>query len=361
MNLSCAKTLTVMQDGSPHEGRSGLWIRTASGPDIGFGHLRRCMVLAQSLLDCSSPLFLLNPHDHWSREQLANQGCNYFCESLDNPWSVLTDPAAILIDTRIAEGLSRLITTARNRGIPVISIHDLGLNPLPSDIVIDGSIAPASSSSATRDARFFLGTDYMVLDPAYKLLHQQQRKMREKIGIVVINLGGGCFPAYFRKTLEGLKQWGREVEVIGVKGFTSWGQEALAEMEWKPLHFRWESGSIGRCLFNADIAITAGGLSGYEALCAGTPLLALSCDHLQQVTVSKLSAAGACVDLGPGDELDPSRLAGTLAALDADCEKRKHLSLKGRSMVDGRGAERVSQIIRQSIHARVAADRQEVR
>jgi UDP-2,4-diacetamido-2,4,6-trideoxy-beta-L-altropyranose hydrolase len=357
---SCAKTLTVARQGIHLDGQPYLWIRTAAGPRIGFGHLRRCMILAQSLHDCSTPLFLLDPQDRWSREQLTDQGYEFCCEELDKAWLLFSDPSAILIDTRLTDGLDLLIAKARSREIPVISIHDLGLNPLSSDIVIDGSIAPGSFQNAFRNAEIFRGADYMILDPVLQHLHQKRRQIRNKIQSVVINLGGGNSQAFFSKILEGLKLWAQEVAVVGIRGFVRWGQDRLEQMDWRPIHFRWESTSPYQFLMNADIAITAGGLSAYEALCTGTPLLALSYDPLQQTTVHAMAGAGACIDLGPGEDLNPIRLSETLARLDADHDERARISLNGRKIVDGFGAERVSSIIRKLVHSRAAGCQENV-
>jgi UDP-2,4-diacetamido-2,4,6-trideoxy-beta-L-altropyranose hydrolase len=361
MIMSCDKTLTVAP-GSVHlRERAYLWIRTAAGPQIGFGHLRRCMILAQSLHDCCSPLFLLNPLDSWCQEQLKDRGYEFFCEEPDKAWLLFPDPLAVLIDTRLADGLDLLIAAAMKRGISVISIHDLGLNPLPSNIIIDGSIVPGSFQDAfSRDAEIFRGPDYLILDPVFQQLHQTRRQIRKKIQSVVINLGGGDSQKFFLKILEGLKLWAQEVSVVGIRGFVSWGQDRFERIDWSPLHFHWESASPDQFLMNADLAITAGGLSAYEALCTGTPLLAISYDPLQQTAINAMAAAGACIDLGPGDELDPARLAGILGRLNADCEERTRISLNGRKIIDGCGTERVSSLIQKRIRPNIATNSREI-
>jgi UDP-2,4-diacetamido-2,4,6-trideoxy-beta-L-altropyranose hydrolase len=349
-----AKTLTAREE-CPLIKSKNVWIRTAAGPRIGFGHLRRCLVLAQALRDCCTPVFLLDSNDSWSLEQLSGRGWKSYLQGLDEVWSFLPAPAFVLIDTREVAGLDHLITTAKNRGIPVLSIHDLGLNPLPSDIAIDGSIMPFAGD-VPRDATCFSGTDFMVLDPAYGRLQRQSKQIREKIRSVFINLGGGDSERYFLKVLEGLHLWSRELEVIGAPGFTGGIQKILDSRNWSPVRVRCESNHIEQFLFHADLAITAGGLAAYESLCAGTPLLSLSYDPLQQTTISKLAAAGACIDLGRGETLEHSKLLDVLSRIDSDPGLRRRLSARGRQVVDGRGAERVSQIIRQSIFMHSNAD-----
>ncbi len=358
--LSGAKSLTDSRATFGPQEKAPIWVRTGAGPKAGFGHLKRSVALVRTLLDCCLPIFLVDSTDRWSQERLANIGFRFFTEGLDRSWSVLPKPSAILIDTRISAGLDRLIACANAKRIPVVSVHDLGLNPLPSDVLIDGSILPLFEKSR-RDAIIYGGVPYMILDPEYRLLHEKKKQIREKIGTVFINLGGGDSRKYFLKVLEGLRLWNRPLEAVGAPGFAAWGQEDLEIKDWGPVSFRWETGSIHQILFQADLAVAAGGLASYEALCAGTPLMALSYDSYQQSAISAFSNAGACISLGPGDDLDPARLSERLSSLELNVMDRNRLSSRGRQIVDGLGVQRVSQVIRDLIFTSLLADIKAVR
>ena len=149
--------------------------------------------------------------------------------------------------------------------------------------------------------------------------------------------------------MESLRLCEREFDVTGVRGFSSWGQESFEKRDWSPLHFHWESRAPEIALFAADLAITAGGISAYEALCTGTPLLALSYDRCQQMAVAAIAREGACIDLGLGDNVIPGRLRAQLALVDCNEDLRRRLSRRGKEIVDGRGAERVAQIVRTAV------------
>ncbi len=331
--------------------RPSIWIRTVAGPSIGFGHLRRSTTLGRMLSDVLHPVLLCNPMDHWTQEEAVLQGWSSALLEPSSLWSDHPTPAGLLIDTREETGLRQLISEARDRSVPVLSIHDLGLNPLPSDVAIDGSIFPVTRDFPRRDTAFYTGTAYLVLDPTFSLLHQQRNRVREKIQSVIVNLGGGESRRYFEKVLEGLQRCGRELEVIGFPGFASWGQDELARRDWSPLSFRWASKTeaVERLLFRADLAITAGGLASFEAMCVGTPLLALSYDGFQHLNISMLAKADACIDLGQGDLLNPASIPTLFASLDQIPGQRERLSFNGRQIVDGRGAERVSRVIRRLV------------
>ena len=348
VEMSSAKTMTVLPGIDPREG--SLWIRTAAGADIGFGHLKRSLALADLLSDCTNLLFLLDPEDLESRDLIDEAGRELVVLDIEKAWDLLPEPSAVLIDTRIEKGLNILISGARERCIPVISIHDLGLNPIVSDIVIDGSIAPGRASDS--GSSLYSGTEYMVLDPVYRRYRIKHKRIKQNIKSIFINLGGGNSLRFFSIIMEGLRLCEREFDVTGVHGFTAWGQDSFGNRDWSPLHFRWESQSPEIALFSADLAITAGGISAYEALCVGTPLLALSYDRWQQMTITSLAREGACIDLGLGDELIPGTLPAQLALVDRNENLRRRLSDRGKEIVDGGGVERVAQIIRMAIFNR---------
>jgi len=330
-----------------------LWIHAGAGPQMGFGHLKRCMILAEKLRDCMRAFFVLRPDDRWSGKQLKTRGFDHQNIGFSSLWrETAIRPAAILIDTSISDELDVFVQTAREKGVPVISLHDMGLNPLCSDIAVDGSIA-AVSQHDLQARRILTGPAYMVLDPALRESRRKPPRAGKEIRTVFINLGGGDSRKYFSRVLEGMKIWVAnaeiEVEVIGMRGFIEWGQENFNENALRPLRFRWESGDAAGFLRASDLAVTAGGISAYEALCSGVPLLALSWDSLQQTTIDLIDEAGACVNLGAGDDLTPEFLAAALGKINGDADVRKKMARNGIKLVDGRGAERVTKIIRRVI------------
>jgi len=325
-----------------------LLVRTVAGPAIGFGHLRRTLTLARMLRPAVSSLFLLDAGDRDSQEQVRN--CHFGCciYKPRKPWPEQASPSAVLIDTRRVQGLRGLIAEAHRREVPVVSIHDLGLALVASDLAIDGSARPFAAVSGVAAIRRRAGPSFIVLDPAYTRYRRRSRQVRRQARKIFVNLGGGDSRRYYRKVLAGLQQTGLALDVVGVPGFVDWGQADLAREDWRPLHFRWaaRNESIAALVSRADLAITGGGIAAYEALSVGTPLCALSYDRAQRMTVRTLAESGLCVDLGYGKSLAPSRLALQCRRLAGDQELRRMLALQGLRTVDGRGALRVCRILR---------------
>ena len=363
MTSVCAKKLTVKtpigEKSTENDGSPRLWIHTGAGPQIGFGHLKRCMTLAGELRDFARAFFILRPKDRWSGDILAARGFEY--QNLDFPdlWrNPAVRPAAILIDTRRSGGLGAFIRAARARNVSVISLHDMGLNPLSSDIAVDGSIAAVFQHDLPA-RRTFAGPAYMVLDPAIRKLRRRPLRAGKEIRSIFISMGGGNARKHFSRVLAGLRLWAekteREIEAVGMRGFVEWGQDGFNEEALRPLRFRWVSGPAAEFLRNSDLAVTAGGISAYEALCSGAPLFALSWDSLQQKAVDRMAEAGCCVNLGAAGDLTPEFLAGLLGKIDEDAAGREKMARLGMETVDGRGAKRVAAIIRRAISGRLPA------
>ena len=353
MTTISAKKLTVETSVCKNEPESGelplLWIQTAAGPQIGFGHLRRCMILAEELRGRVRAFFVLRPDDRWSAVPLKEQGFEYQNVDISELWhDSAIHPNAIFIDTRLSDGLAAFILKAQEKDIPVLSLHDLGLNPLRSDIAFDVSIAGASFGKLPAYMTF-QGSEYMVLDPALHVPSRMSLRAGDEIRSIFVGLGGGDARKYFSRVLNGLQIWAaetkRDVLVTGMRGFVDWGQDDFNEETLRPLRFRWECGSAAGVLRNSDLAITSGGLSAYEALCSGTPLLALSWDSLQQKTIDLIAKARACVNLGAGDDLTPELLAEQLKKIDGNVGARVSMARNGMKIVDGLGAKRVADII----------------
>jgi len=243
-------------------------------------------------------------------------------------------------------GLDAFIQEAKNRRLPVASIHDHGLDPLPSDIVIDGSVVRDSWKSPNPNAIFYTGPDYMILDPVYRLLHERRKSIGACISKVFINLGGSDSFSLFTKILKGLKLWNREIEVLAVPGFSSWEHADISRRNWRPLDFQWISEHASTHCFEADLAITDGGTAAYEALCSGTPLMALSNDDCQQKSIRSLAGKDVCIELGSRESFDSSLIPEILTLIENDRMKRHCLSVNGRKTIDGGGLERVAQILR---------------
>jgi len=308
------------------------------------------LILARKIRARMKPLFLLDKSDCGSREQVRAAGFEFTRFDPALLIRASSFPVGLLIDTREKRGLQSLIRDLQCQSIPVISIHDLGLAPLPSDVVIDGSLQPGSPMSGPNGARHYMGPDYLVIEPDSSI-RERAGPMPAAASKIVVGLGGGDTRFSFRRVLEALRRTRKELSILGIPGYSRWGQEELSREDWRPLQFQWADPDCSPTglMSDADMAITAGGLMAFEALSVGVPLCALSHDRFQSITVQELCRAGACVNLGRGGSITPANAAALLRPVLVDRVLRDRLSRCGKRIVDGRGAERVATILSDAI------------
>lgn len=103
-----------------------------------------------------------------------------------------------------------------------------------------------------------------------------------------------------------------------------------------------------RCLSRADLFVTAGGLSKYEAAFLGVPTLILCQFPEHDAANRRFARSGAAVSLQAARQ-DAPTLERALARLVVDAPFRRALGQKGKKLIDGRGAERIADFMENQI------------
>lgn len=308
--------------------------RVAAGPSTGFGHLVRCRSLARAL---GVPASVSVRGSRETRRAASDRGFDVRLGGI----ALLREPArpnVLVVDDPSAQEASRWVRRARQLRVPVATLHDLGLAHVESELSIDGSIEPGTSSSAVGLA----GPLYAVLDPSVAQARQLPPVPRQG---VLIALGGG----------EHVHQWGvRLAEAILerqpsltiriVEGFSR-----AAEASVDP-RITWVSAPNGLAteLREAAVAVVAGGLTLYEAAALGAPAVALAVVSAQQPTIRGFARRDAAVDAGLAtDPAATTHAADAVADLISHPTRAARLAGTAARLVDGRGVFRAADAIQQ--------------
>jgi spore coat polysaccharide biosynthesis predicted glycosyltransferase SpsG len=116
-----------------------------------------------------------------------------------------------------------------------------------------------------------------------------------------------------------------EQEVDGIPGFQTMPnpEDMASQMAW------------------ADVAIVSGGTTLWELACIGIPMVVIQIAENQVSGAEAIAAAGAAVNLGWCERISDSDIAEALDGLLGNPERRAMMRENGRSMIDGKGADRV--------------------
>jgi hypothetical protein len=303
--------------------RGPVLFRAAAGPRQGYGHLVRTTVLARAL--GVRPLVCVR-----GPAAATAAAARLGCRTIDGPARdvlIATCATLLVIDDPSAAQAAVWRRAAARLGVPVASVHDLGLAYVDADLTIDGSMVrpgPAPRGPS-------------LLGPRFALVAERARRRRAPHSpSVLIALGGGPRARLAIAIARAIRRARPEARIRVAGGLSASTPVRL------PAGVRWlgPRRGLAGALARAAVAVVGGGVSLYEACCLGTPAVGVSVVAAQRPTVAGLAAAGAAVDGGSARHV--SRVAGAAVALLADARRRARLSRAGRRLVDGRGPARVA-------------------
>jgi spore coat polysaccharide biosynthesis predicted glycosyltransferase SpsG len=146
------------------------------------------------------------------------------------------------------------------------------------------------------------------------------------------------------------------VRVVLGPGFSKDYRDRLKDLAQLADHkFEWLDAPtvLASAMLWCDVAVATSGVTKYELAATGTPAILLSPDAMHVEVNRPFAALGTCADLGLAKVVSPSVLAVEIAALLDDAERRKRMSRAGKLAVDGCGATRIAQMLKELAGAEV--------
>jgi len=323
--------------------------RTGGSKQIGFGHLRRCLSLAEALRRLGTDCFFLLDEDPVCISQLTAAG---FEATHIQPEEDLTRTVeqcrrwkarAIVADSYALD--TAYLAGLREAKAVVAVVDDLADRELPVDLVVNGSMnADRLAYRAGKTTRFLLGPQYILLRSEFA--EEPKRTIAERVRQVLVTVGGGdpdrLTPKLVRWAADAVKDASVDV-VIGPMfdkpDVPSADFKSAAAVHSNPQDIR-------ELMLSTDLALCGGGQTTYELAATGTPTVAVRLADNQTQNLTGLNAAGALVWAGDVHDADlEAKTSRALAALPGDPARRTALSQRGRALVDGQGATRVARAI----------------
>jgi spore coat polysaccharide biosynthesis predicted glycosyltransferase SpsG len=333
--------------------------RVAASPRIGFGHLVRAIHLSKAL---GVPPRVSIRGTKGAAETARGLGADVLPAARDAV--VHRNLRLLIIDDPSRAAATPWLRAARRAGVPVASLHDVGIAPLASDLAVDGSLGAVRVHGLGVDAGACrLGPAYAVLEPGLRRPRRPGGRAPSEPRTILVGLGGGeqaragwSIARHLRAELERLPGLSRVRVLLSLGLDPSGGPGAAARLAGidvvPPARFR-------AALARAAVAVVAGGITLYEACALGTPVVAVPVVPGQATTVRRFVRAGLAAGLrttgGVGTDAWGRAAAGAALALLADPSRRRDLARRGRLAIDGRGAARVAHALSALRSARARA------
>lgn len=326
---------------------------------LGLGHLRRCLSLAQALRRCGAAVsFIVGISDVDGKAlvnsegfaaQLLNLGCPSSSEAdADASVAALAESNAnwVVVDHYDLDATWHDRVRAAT-GAQIAVIDDLADRPIAPDALIDhnlvnsigGHSARYESQLKRQPHQWAIGPRFALLSPAYDS-PGQAFTVREHVESVGIFLGGTAPAHLIEMALDALRNvagFRGSVEVVSTSANPTLPKLRDAVARDRLARLSIDLPDLRSFYSRHDLQVGAGGGAAWERCAIGVPTLTLAVVPNQLAVVPSLAATGATSTV---DNNSAAAVGSELRRLICNPHERLVLSERSRAIVDGRGALR---------------------
>lgn len=348
-------------------------IRADANSKIGMGHVMRCLSVADALLKRGEEVLFVTADDT-PVPLLTKKGIPYRVlhtdyadmeAELPKLWNALSElpqgpgvPEAalpqrntfILVDSYY---VTEKYLAALKKRITTIYMDDIYAFSYPVDMLINYNIYEEEmgyeKDAAFADTKLLLGANYVPLREEFSA-GEQQRTAADG-GILITTGGSDSFNLAGQLLMEAMKYDAlKEKEYHVVSGSLnphSGELQVLAEKH-ENIHIHCNVTNMAELMAESKVALSAGGSTLYELCAMGVPVIAFSFAENQERLVQTFVKRGIAQYGGSyrtdGNKMIQNTIAG-LETLLEDENLRAEYRKKARTLVDGKGADRIAEAI----------------
>lgn len=329
--------------------------RVDAKPETGLGHFTRCTTLASELVrrGCKVVFVTDAPDSHIAN--LKDAGIGFKRISVVSGSEQDSATLALLLSQYqqphlVVDGYefgTEFLRSARKHSVQLTCIDDgVRLAEYPVDVVLDHNPgAETRNYPATNETLKLLGSDYLLIS---KRLNPEGLALAEapeldRVGRVLITLGGSDLHSCTVMALHGIQNKAPELNIDVVIGPLAGGELIRSAAEGQDRVTLHEAPSdLSDLIMNADIVVTAGGMTLWEVLTQGVPAIVIILAENQRPHSEFLAELGIIDLIGNHQEATATVFGDAVRNLIADPERRLEMSARATAFCDGKGPARVA-------------------
>lgn len=201
--------------------------------------------------------------------------------------------------------------------------------------------------------------DDAITDPVYVALRKEfirankiSKVIKDRVEIILVTQGGADTCGFIPKIIGALDGVEKDCQIDIVIGPAFKHHQELKEtIDKSKRKFNIIHNATNMCelMQQSDLAITAGGNTMFELACVGVPGIVLCGEEFEEETAERMEKYGIVENLGFGARVSPEKIYERVRLLMENKSRRAEMSRRGQELIDGRGAERIVELIKEHL------------
>jgi spore coat polysaccharide biosynthesis predicted glycosyltransferase SpsG len=327
-----------------------------SSKSKGFGNLRRCLVLYDSLKEKNNHILFLIDDDITSKEILTKKNIHF--EKISR--STVYQESKQILKILKKYNISKILLDAREKGeylskkfylkqLKVISIDDAWIKNVYSDTIINvtGIKQYTKYKIQNKSAKLYFGENYFITDENFYKNKKLINSVRQKNFFNVTITMGGSDPTNLTYWILKILLENTKINLSIILGPFYNKSKLFKKMI--ALHDNCKiinsPTKIWNIFKNSDLVITSAGSTLFELSIQGIPCISIIAIKHQKLYAEYFHKKGVTINLGFKSKISKSKINNTISQLLCNDKKRKSMCKLGPKIVDGKGTQRVCKIL----------------
>lgn len=337
-----------------------LLLRADAGPRVGYGHLVRCLAVAEEWQQAGGRAVLMIGA---SESQIARSFPQEF-DIVPAP-----DPAGSAIDATMTADYARQSKAEwvvidgyvfgeefekrlQSAGLRTLAIDDGGRGgPHCANILVDPGLgtSPQHYPELSEKCVVRFGLHYAPLRREFGVPRRARRR-DNGVSKILVTFGGADAQNLTRRVVDGLREVKRSLDITVVVGpwYGLYADLVASTLDDYPHKIRilQDVKQPAQLFSEVDFAISAAGTTMWELAVLGVPSIVVITAENQRLTADAAATDGIVISLGCHTEVVPATIAAAVSKLLATPDAVAEFSTRARESVDGQGAARIVDLIK---------------
>jgi len=330
-------------------------IRCDGSPEIGLGHVVRCLALARVLRDAHGcavtfamrrgPLGIGMVRDAGFAVTEAPPDDDLDYRAWLTGVVEEADADALVLDVRDDLTLEDVQAVRARTGVRVMVIDDGSERRLVADDVFYPPVPQVSNLEWPGfGGCLHVGWEWVLLRPEFAT---EIRRESNEPPVILITMGGSDPIGLTPKVVHALALVRRPIECVVLigPGFVHDSALAAALDEFPHGYTIVRDGDVRERMLDADLGVLSFGVTAYEAAACALPAAHVCITEDHALSSSVFADADIAVSLGLAGDVQETRLAEAIDELLAESTRLRAMGRRARNLVDGGGATRIAEVI----------------